>query len=136
MERLTRRADFLQAARGRKWVTPGLVLQARRRDEPNDGPGKEMPPPRVGFTASRRVGGAVQRNRARRRLRALAAAVLDRNARAGFDYVLIARRSTLNQPYQVLLDELKLAIDKVHANRRQRQHVPPGRRRRERNNHG
>jgi ribonuclease P protein component len=126
MERLTRRAEFLRTARGRKWVTPGLVLQARRRNEANDKPDNEISPPRVGFTASRRVGGAVQRNRAKRRLRALAGMVLDGNARAGFDYVLIARRSTLNQPYQVLLDELKLAIEKVHTNRQHRHHVRNG----------
>ena len=69
--RLTQRSEFLRvAAARRKWAAPGLVLQACERTDDATASG----PPRVGFTATRKVGGAVVRNRARRRLRAAAAA--------------------------------------------------------------
>src|SRR5690606_13237265 len=100
---LAKRADFLRAAsRGTKWATAGLVLQACPRSIPKDasGPGQsganvsEAPAIRVGYTASKKVGGAVVRNRARRRLRALAREVLAVEAAPGYDYVLIARAET------------------------------------------
>lgn len=109
MQRLKRRSEFLRVAGARrKWAAPGLVLQARRR--PEDGGA-----PRVGFTASRKVGGAVARNRARRRLRALAEKVMAVHARNGFDFVLIARRTTINRPFAVLQDELETALKQVGA---------------------
>lgn len=107
MERLKKRPDFLKAAKGRKWATPGLVLQARHR--------KDDGPPRVGFTASRKVGGAVERNRVRRRLREAAREVLRNRARDGFDYVVIGRRDTLTRSFSEILDDLACAMDKVHA---------------------
>jgi len=109
VQRLKRRSEFLRVAGARrKWAAPGLVLQARRR--PEDGGA-----PRVGFTASRKVGGAVARNRARRRLRALAEKVMAVHARNGFDFVLIARRTTINRPFAVLLDDLETALKQVGA---------------------
>jgi len=80
IERLKRRAEFLRVASGRrKWVAPGLILQvARRQVEAPSTAGREGPAvPCVGFTASRKVGHAVQRNRARRRLRAAADEITD-----------------------------------------------------------
>jgi len=85
---------------------PGLVLQARRRDE---GVGAT----RVGFTASRKVGGAVQRNRARRRLKAAAGRIIPGHAKAGFDLVLIARGATVKRPFRALLEDLKAALKRV-----------------------
>src|SRR5262245_51522701 len=86
LTRLKTRGDFLRVAASRaRAARPGLVLQAA--PHPSD-PAAAL---RVGYTASRRVGGAVQRNRAKRRLRAAAAAVLPRCGAAGMDYVLIAR---------------------------------------------
>ena len=86
--RLKTRADFLRVAAGRaRAARPGLVLQAAAQPEavaPSTGL-------RVGFTASRRVGNAVARNRAKRRLRAAAAAILPLQGKAATDYVLIAR---------------------------------------------
>lgn len=110
MERLKKRTDFLRTARGYKWVMPGLVLQARAR---HDGDG-ETPPARIGFTASRRVGGAVQRNRARRRLREAVRSTLAPLARPGYDYVLIARQGTLTRPWAALTDDLAHAANAVH----------------------
>lgn len=104
---LTRRPEFLRvAAKGRKHVTPGLILQACRQIA-EDGP------PRVGYTASRRVGGAVQRNRARRRLRAAVAAVMPQHARAGHDYVLIARAATVGRPFDALVRDLETALRRL-----------------------
>lgn len=66
--------------------------------------------PRVGFTVTRKVGSAVERNRARRRLRAAAAAVLSKGAQRGHDYVLIGRRETLRRDFADLLDDLTAAL--------------------------
>ncbi|HEY9569300.1 MAG TPA: ribonuclease P protein component, partial [Thalassobaculum sp.] len=103
LQRLLRRADFLRAARGVKAAAPGLVLQVRRRapGETGDDTGA-----RVGFTASRKVGNAVIRNRARRRLRAVVADVLSARAEPGCDYVLIARAATADRSYDDLLRDL------------------------------
>jgi len=107
LERLRRRTDFLRIAAGRrKWVTPSLILQTLPQDETargSEGIG-------VGFTASRRVGNAVTRNRARRRLRAAAAAVMTDHAARGFDYVLVARLETPRRKYQALLADLEDAL--------------------------
>ncbi len=103
LQRLTRRAEFLTVAAGRrKSVAPGLILQTY----PQLG-GDGL---RVGFTASRKVGNAVARNRARRRLRAAAAAVLTVHAASGHDYVVIARAGTLTRPYEALLDDLATGL--------------------------
>ncbi len=108
---LTKRADFLACARGRKAVTPGFVLQGRRRAEAEDDPACI----RIGFTASKKVGNAVARNRAKRRLRALARAVLPREGLTGWDYVLVARKDeTAARPFATLEAELARALDKVH----------------------
>lgn len=110
LQRLLRRADFLRAARGVKAATPGLVLQVRRRTPEEAGDDHR---PRVGFTASRKVGGAVVRNRARRRLRAAVADVLSRRAEPDHDYVLIARAGTAERSYDDLLADLEKALSRT-----------------------
>lgn len=107
MERLRKRADFLKAAKATKWVAPGFVLQARRRDDDESAA-------RVGFTASRRIGRAVRRNRARRRLKEVARLALAPRARAGHDYVLIARQATAGVPFGALLADIERALSHVH----------------------
>jgi len=105
--RLKRRSEFLRVAgKGRKWAMPGVVVQALRRAE-------EEPPIRVGFTASKKVGGSVERNRARRRLRAAADAILPLEARPGHDYVLIARAETVARPYEALIEDLRVALRRL-----------------------
>jgi ribonuclease P protein component len=110
LERLKRRVDFLRVADGRrKWVTPGLVLQMLPRAAGEDA-GAVV---RVGFTATRKIGNAVTRNRARRRLRAAAASVMARHAAVGFDYVLIARAETPRRPYTALIGDLEAALRRL-----------------------
>ena len=93
---------------------PGLVLQARLRP---DGDMTFGDAPRVGYTASRKVGGAVARNRAKRRLRAAAEEILAAEGRAAHDYVLIARSETVRRPYALLKDDLSRALKRVGGRR-------------------
>ncbi len=108
VSRLLKRADFLRLAKGRKQATPGLVLQMAAAPDA----GKEM---RVGFTATRKLGNAVVRNRVKRRLRDVARSVLPLYAKLGCDYVLIARDATFTRPFAALIEDLKLALRKVHG---------------------
>jgi ribonuclease P protein component len=106
---LKRRADFLRvAATRRRFVTPGFILQAAARPEPTDDA-----PPRIGFTASRKVGGAVQRNRAKRRLREIARALMPDLAKNGVDYVLIARQETGQRDFALLQEDLRRALTRI-----------------------
>lgn len=112
--RLKRRHDFLKvAAFRRKWVTPGFILQARSHDDDDDFDGDAVV--RVGFTVSRKVGNAVARNRARRRLKAAAAKVLKESARPGFDFVVIGRATALTRPFRALVDDFKTALKRLDA---------------------
>jgi ribonuclease P protein component len=106
MDRLKNRADFLRAARGVRRVTPGLTLEICAVPE--------SAAVRVGFTASRKVGGAVVRNRAKRRLRAVAAQVLSLCGQQGTDYVLVARRDTVTRPFESLKADLAQALSAAH----------------------
>ena len=110
LTRLKRRAEFLRvAAKGRKFAAPGLVLQCA----PSEAPGAALP--HVGFTCSKKVGNAVERNRARRRLRAVADAVMATEAEPDRDYVLIGRQETLVRPFALLLQDLRTALKRVGA---------------------
>jgi ribonuclease P protein component len=111
--RLKRRPEFLRVAGGRqKWVAPGLILQALRQDDSKPSTGG-IAPARVGFTASAKVGNAVVRNRARRRLRAVAASVLPLHAEPAHDYVLIARAGTLKRRFADLLVDLEAGLKRL-----------------------
>ena len=111
---LKRRSDFLRiAARRRKWAAPGLILQVARTEPASDTP--DDTDMRVGYTASRRVGGAVQRNRAKRRLRATVARVMPLHAAPGHDYVLIARTATLTRRFEDLVQDLETALERTGA---------------------
>lgn len=109
---IKRRAEFLAAARARHRAMPGFIVQARQRS------GHEAAPDmlRVGFTCSKKVGNAVARNRAKRRLRALAQAVLPVRGRPGWDYVLIGRSgATATRDFATMQDDLVHALGRLHG---------------------
>ncbi len=69
----------------------------------------------VGFTATKKLGGAVVRNRIKRRLRAAVDTVMPDAAHAGHDYVLIGRKAALNAPFEKICKDLQWALRKLHA---------------------
>jgi ribonuclease P protein component len=107
MERLTRRADFRAASQGARASAGAFALQARSRgDEPGI---------RVGFTVSRQVGNAVERNRVRRRLREILRLSAGGEMRDGHDYVLIGRRAALTLPFGEMKRELDATLRRIHS---------------------
>jgi len=105
VEHLKKRADFLKAARGVRRVEGAITLET-------------CPSPqagiRVGFTASKKIGNAVARNRAKRRLRAAASQLLPLLGREGHDYVLVARGSCVARPFPDLLNDITSALKSAH----------------------
>jgi len=114
MVRLKQRADFLAAAGGAKVATAAFVLQGRNRDDGG--------PVRIGFTVSRKVGTAVERNRVRRRLRDVVRRSAADDLRSGYDYVLVGRRTALSRPFDHMIEDFRNALRRI---KRQR---PAGRR--------
>ncbi len=118
-QRLKRRREFLHVARaGRNWAAPGLVLQVLNRHagtNANAGDQVDVDNIRVGFTVTRKVGGAVVRNRARRRLRAAVETVMPTHAAPGRDYVVIGRARTNARPFSDLVGDLETALRKLNA---------------------
>lgn len=110
MERLKQRADFLAAAAGTKVPAAAFVLQARQRNDTG--------PPRCGFTVSKKIGNAVERNRIRRRLREIVRLAGPERMRSGHDYVLIGRRAALKLPFARIAQDFDSALRRAHAGRR------------------
>lgn len=109
--RLKTRPEFLFVKGGTRFTTPSLVLQARRR-LPSAQPSPHLA--RFGFTATKSLGGAVVRNRARRRLKEAVQLTAPSHASEGYDYVLIARGGTVQRPFTDLIKDLERALAHVH----------------------
>lgn len=107
MEHLKRRQDFVAAARAQSEATPGMVVQARNR--------QDTASPRLGFTCTKKIGNAVTRNRSKRRMREVARLVLGETAQSGFDYVLIGRMATATRNFADLQKDLASALKRLHA---------------------
>lgn len=119
---MRKRADFLRAQKGRRQSTPSLTLETCVSPPAKAAPGAA----RIGYTASKKVGNAVERNRAKRRLRAAAAATLPLLAREGHDYVLIARTATLSRRFAELIRDLSKALTAADAAMDEKRQSPGG----------
>lgn len=118
--RLKRRAEFLRVGKGRRWHGIAVTIQSEARDAVLCGR------PRVGFTLTKKVGNAVVRNRARRRLReAVRLASLDRLAKPGHDYVIVGRIEAIRLPFEALVGELAGGLVAVHERGRRREKPRP-----------
>jgi ribonuclease P protein component len=110
IERLRKRPEFLACAKAPSCARGAVVIQALARSD-----GRSLV--RAGFTATKRIGGAVERNRAKRRMREAARLLLPQFARPGFDYVIIARGGVIARPWDRLLDDVKSALLRLAAER-------------------
>lgn len=114
---LTKRSEFLHVRNGRYAARNTVVIQMRACDAAGDGV-------RAGFTATKKIGGAVVRNRCKRRLRALAREHLPRLGKAGHDYVFIARADTATAPHERLVQDVQKALEKLRADRHKPRETP------------
>jgi ribonuclease P protein component len=105
MDRLRQRADFLAVANGLRMNSAALVVQSRARGD--DGP------VRIGFTVTKKVGTATERNRVRRRLRELVKRLDVISMRPHSDYVLVGRRAALTRDFATMLDDLRSALHRL-----------------------
>jgi len=103
---ITARADFLAANKGRRQPMPGFVLLVRPR-------GDGDPARRIGITVTKKIGGAVVRNRMKRRFRALARELLPDHGVIGADHVLIGRAGGVERDFDQLRAELRKALRKL-----------------------
>ena len=109
IERLKKRPQFLACAKAPSCARGAILIQAMPRDD--------QPLVRAGFTATKRIGGSVQRNRAKRRMREAARLLLPELGHAGYDYVFIARSGVTTRPWVRLLDDVKSALLRLAAER-------------------
>lgn len=118
VDTLKKRAEFLSVRQGSRYATANFVLEARcRTGSASAGASATPGGPRFGFTVSKKVGGAVDRNRIKRRLRAVVAQLQGAHARPDFDYVIIARKPALDAPFPQLLADFGTAMDRVVSKR-------------------
>ena len=116
---LKKRAEFLRLRGGARFATPSFVLETRVRPEAGSRPSRTVaertfPGPRFGFTVTKKLGGAVVRNRIRRRLKAAVGLLAPTLARAGHDYVLVARSAAYDRAFPEIKKDLERALQRVH----------------------
>lgn len=121
---LKKRAEFLRIRGGARCATPSFVLETKPRLPDASGPNERDPSgpsgaksgagPRFGFTVTKQLGGAVDRNRIKRRLRAAVSLLEVGKTRSSHDYVLIARASALSRPFADIQKDLERALQRVH----------------------
>ena len=106
---ILKRRDFLLVAAEKRSGQPGLLLQGRNRQDGSSST-------RVGYTCSKKLGNAIARNKAKRRLKEISKATLTVKGNPGWDYVLVGRpKTTLERNYSLLIEDLNKAIKKVHS---------------------
>lgn len=110
MQRLKNRREFLAAARGASSAVRTLVVKMRERGDEG--------PPRIGFTVTRKLGGAVERNRIRRRLKEAVRLALPGRMRQGCDYVFIGRREAAVRPFKLLMEDVVHAVGRLDRSAR------------------
>ncbi|MDO1559163.1 ribonuclease P protein component [Brevundimonas sp. 2R-24] len=119
LKRLKKRPQFLAAAKGRSCAQGAVMVQMLERADGSAHIGE-------GFTATRKIGGAVVRNRAKRRLREAARRLLPELGRPGCDYVFVARMGTAGRPWDRLLDDVKTALIRLARDPAEPQTPRPG----------
>lgn len=121
---IKKRKDFLVAASGKKFITSSFILQMARRAAGHPVPACDV---RVGFTVTKKMGGAVIRNRIKRRLREAVKETLVRHGQAGCDYVVISRHKALDCDFSELKRDMEFAFTKIihHKNSDKKPHSPP-----------
>jgi ribonuclease P protein component len=114
VETLKKRAEYLRLRGGARFATPSFVLETRVREAGEARANGEDAGPRFGYTVTRKLGGAVVRNRIRRRLKAVVRLVAPRAALPNHDYVLVARLAALDRDFTELKKDLERALHRVH----------------------
>lgn len=107
---IKKRSDFLRLRGGARCATPAFVLETKPRLPSQS----EIQGPRFGYTVTKKIGGAVERNRIRRRLKAAVGLIASRSLKANHDYVLVARGHALSCPFDEIKKDLERALQRVH----------------------
>ncbi len=105
LDKITKRSDFVKASKGQYIKTSALFLQKVKRDDKKN--------PRYGVTASKKIGNAVKRNKAKRRIRHAIKEVLPKYGKSGYDYVVIATIKTNKVSWNTVLNDLERAFREI-----------------------
>ncbi len=115
LARIKKRPEYLAVSNTRRrWVTPSFIIQVKALDKNTDDKDTESTePPRAGFTASKKVGNAVKRSKAKRRMKEAVRKILPENGEAGWDYVFICREAAISYPFEKLCSDIKWGLAKL-----------------------